>query len=128
MCFETPFPDPAQQAFRVDDAQQQKPKEQAKDAPTARGTRESILRPARTRKKTVVVALGPQTEAVDSRAALLHGILAEGALVAGVIVNDPFPPERGHGVQIKGDPAPTGGFAQTGTRSGIETDPALLGE
>src|ERR1700758_5173641 len=76
-------------------------------------------------KHLLVVPLRPVAHPVDERAAPLHRVFAQGSLMAGVVVADPLPPERSHGVEIQSHAAPARRAAEGRTRRGIETDTSV---
>ena len=70
--------------------------------------REFPLGTARPLQHLRILALRPIPHAVHQRPAPLHGVFAQAALMAGVIIHDPFPPKRSHGIEVESQPAPTG--------------------
>src|SRR5208282_138195 len=75
-----------------------------------------------------MLVLNPQASFVKETPRVGSRILPQGALVADIVVDDPFPPKGCGCIRIEPQPRPTASRRQTSRRSRIKADPTRSGE
>src|ERR1700722_1909022 len=76
----------------------------------------------------LIVIAGPDASPFPQTASATHRGLTEDVLMRSVVTDYPVAPERGHGIDVKSDPAPALWRSRTAPRSGIECLPAVAGK
>src|SRR5271167_140119 len=72
-----------------------------------------------------MIAASMASDALEPFQAVTCGLATEIVLMAGVVINDPLPPEGCHCVQVQHAPAPARVRLNGPCRGGIETDPSV---
>src|SRR5690348_7057870 len=119
---------PGVERARVDEQEQQSCDADAHCSPATGRLRYPALCPTGRSEHALVLMTSPIAHSFDCGAATLHRILPKRTLMADIVVNDPFAPERSHRICIQREATPTFMLEERCRRRGIELDPARVRE